>query len=290
MKNGKASWTAEVTAIFRTIESIRPEGERLIHDPFAVHFLRPTFRLIRKSPFLTRLCLWFAVERRFPGTTDTVTSRIRFVDDCLQKCLQSGIDQLVLLGAGYDSRAFRFEALRTKRVFEIDHPATQRRKKEIVVNIFGHLPGHVTFVPVDFENAQFMPKLYEAGYHSDLKTLFIWEGVCKYLTPGAVDRLLDMISANACNGSSIVFDYLFQSMVDGSSRSRLAEKMLDFQAKKGEPWIFGLPENDVERLMLEKGFSRVRNIQAAGLKRMYFNGMDRAEKLHPFWGLIHATV
>lgn len=290
MKTGKASWTAEITAVFRAVESIRPDGNRLLHDPYAMGFLRPAFRLILRIPPLARFALWLGIERRFPGATATITSRIRFVDDCLAGSLQDGIEQLVILGAGYDSRAYRFDTLRSRRVFEVDHPATQRLKKRKLAKIFGHLPGHVAFVPVDFEKEPFIPKLRGAGYRQDLKTLFIWEGVCKYLTAGAVGDLLAQVSANACKGSAIVFDYLFQSMVDKSSGSPLAEKILDFQAKKGEPFIFGLPEERTERMVMEKGFSNVRNVTAAGIKKMYFKGMARAEKLHPFWGLIHATI
>ena len=87
-----------------------------------------------------------------------------------------------------------------------------------------------------------------------------------------------------------VFDYLFQSMIDRSSGSKLAEKALNFQAKKGEPFIFGLPEESPERLIMEKGFSMVKNVTAAKLKKIYFDGATRGEKLHPFWGIINAIV
>jgi methyltransferase (TIGR00027 family) len=230
------------------------------------------------------------IDRRFPGATDTVVSRIRFVDDCLNACIKEGIEQLVILGAGYDSRAYRFNELKSKRVFEVDHPNTQRLKKKKVTKIFGCLPSYVKFVPVDFEKEKLMPKLSAAGYRINLKTLFIWEGVCKYLTPNAVNELLSVVSGNSCKGSSIVFDYLFQSMVDRSSGSKLAEKALDFQAKKGEPFIFGLPEKNPEHLIMSRGFTSVKNFTAAKIKRMYFSGMARAKNLHPFWGIIHATI
>lgn len=290
MRSGKASWTAEITAVFRATESIRPTQLRLFHDKYAANFLRPSFRLILKNRLLTKFALWLMIDRRFPGATDTVVSRIRFVDDCLKDCIKEGIEQLVILGAGYDSRAYRFNKLRSKRVFEVDHPNTQSLKKEKIIKIFGCLPNHVKFVPVDFEKEKLMPKLSAAGYRRDLKTLFIWEGVNKYLTPNAVNDLLSVVSGNSCGGSSIVFDYLFQSMVDRSSGSKLAEKALNFQAKKGEPFIFGLPEKNPEHIIMSRGFSLVKNFTAAKIKSLYFKGMARAKNLHPFWGIIHATV
>ena len=290
MKSGKASWTAEITAVFRAAESIRPSQRRLLTDSYATKFLRPSLRLILKNRFLTKFALWLAIERRFPGATDTIVSRIRFVDDCLKNCIKNGIEQLVILGAGYDSRAYRFKELKDKKVFEVDHPNTQNLKKRKITNIFGHLPDHVVFVSVDFEKDRLIPTLCEGGYSPNLKTLFIWEGVCKYLTPTAVNDILSTVSSNSSKGSSIVFDYLFQSMIDGSSGSKFTEKILNFQARKGEPYIFGLPEKNPEHLIMSKGFSLVKNVNAAKLKSMYFSGSARGKKLHPFWGIIHATL
>ncbi|MCP4146725.1 MAG: SAM-dependent methyltransferase, partial [bacterium] len=200
MIRGKASWTAEITAVFRASESIRTPQRRLLNDRYAINFLRPAFRLILKSRILTKFILWLAIDRRFPGATDMVVSRVRFVDDCLQNCINDGLEQLVVLGAGYDSRPYRFDQLKDKHIFEVDHPATQALKKRKIESIFGHLPGHVTFVPVDFENDKLMPGLSKAGYNPNLKTLFIWEGVCKYLTENAVNELLLTVSGNSCKG------------------------------------------------------------------------------------------
>jgi len=290
MKSGKASWTAELTAIFRATESIRPTQVRLFYDKYAAQFLRPSFRLILKNRLFSRFVLWLMIDRRFPGATDTIVSRIRFVDDCLKDCITEGVEQLVILGAGYDARAYRFNELKNKLVFEVDHPNTQKLKKNKILNIFGSLPHHIVYVPVDFEKDRLISKLTKAGYNQTLKTLFLWEGVCKYLTPNAVNELLTAVSGNSCRGSSIVFDYLFQSMIDRTSGSLLADRMLNFQAKKGEPYLFGLPENNPEQFILGKGFSKVKNVTAENIKNMYFNNDSREKKLHPFWGVIHATV
>ena len=156
--------------------------------------------------------------------------------------------------------------------------------------IFGGLPDHVAYVPVDFENDNLMNRLIGAGYKNDARTLFTWEAVSKYLTSGAVKDLLSAVSANSGKGSAIVFDYLFQSMVDGRSEGALAQKILAFQAKKGEPFIFGLPEKNPEQFVTVGGFSSVKNFSAERIKRMYVNRMSRAKDFHPFWGIIHATI
>ncbi len=178
MKNNKASWTAEITAIYRAAESIRPSEDRICYDCYAKDFLRTKYRLILKSRILTEIALWCAVERRFPGGVASTVVRIGFIDDCLKQCIDNGIEQLVILGAGYDSRAYRFDRLKEcARVFEVDHPATQKMKKSKVIRIFGALPDHVAYVPVDFENEKPDSKLLKSGYKDNMKTLFIWEGL-----------------------------------------------------------------------------------------------------------------
>lgn len=290
MIKGKASWTAEMTAVFRATESLRPIGQRLFEDRFATHFLRPWIRLLLKSRRLALFVLWLMVDRRFPGATDTIVSRIRCVDDCLKTAIKDGIEQVVILGAGYDSRAYRFARLKEIKVFEVDHPSTQHLKKEKVKRIFNALPGHVTYVAVDFEKEKMLPKLLNAGFVSNQKTLFIWEGVCKYLTKDAVNDLLSQVSSNACQGSCIVFDYLFESMINASSGTPLEKRILDFQLKKGEPFIFGLPEDNPEDRIKSIGFSNVKSTSAAKIKATYFRSINRAKNLHPFWGIIEATV
>ena len=194
MIRDKASWTAEITTVIRANESLRPIQNSLFQDKYAAEFLRPSFKLILKNQLITRFILWLMIDRRFPGAIDTVASRIRFIDDCLKNSIEEDIEQLVILGAGYDSRAYRFEKLKDINVFEIDHPNTQRLKKTKVIKIFGKLPAYVKYVPVDFEKEKIIPKLLNNGYNNSLKTMFIWEGVCKYLTKEAVSELLTAVS------------------------------------------------------------------------------------------------
>lgn len=290
MEMNKSSWTAEITATIRAVESLRKGSERILKDIYAYRFLHPAIRLLLKNSSIARFALWFVIDRRFPGAVDTLISRVRFVDDCLKKSIDDGIEQLVILGAGYDSRAYRFDGLKDKSVFEVDHPRTQAVKQGKLTEIFGRIPAHVTLVPVDFEKGNLMSKLNQAGYRKDFKTLFIWEAVCKYLTADAVDQLLTAVSTNASTGSRIVFDYLFESWINGSSGSEIANNMLDYHLRKGEPFIFGLPENNAEEVILSKGFNNVENISGTKIKKLYFESVERGRAFHPFWGIMQATV
>ena len=114
MKEGKLSWTAEIVAHDRAIESVKPEHQRICYDPLAVHFLSPRYRAIARSHLLARLAYRYRRERHNPGSAGEAVARTRFIDEYLKKCIDEGIRQLVILGAGYDSRAYRIEGLKGK--------------------------------------------------------------------------------------------------------------------------------------------------------------------------------
>jgi methyltransferase (TIGR00027 family) len=290
MKKEKASSSAEFVAVFRAIESMKSPNERVCVDPFAKCFIRPLFRFLLKSLFLSKSVLWFAAERRYPGAVGNLVARVRHIDDYLKSCIDDGIEQLVILGAGYDTRAYRFDGLKEQvNVFEVDHPVTQRVKVEKIKKVFGSLPHHVVYVPMDFEKESLNKGLSENGYDKALKTLFIWEGVTYYLPPKAVDDTLAFISKNSGKGSSVIFDYIFESVVNGTSGIEIAKKMFSYHAKN-EPWIFGIEYESVEGFLLERGFYKVKNVTSEFLKGIYFKGKNEKRKVYPFFGHVHATV
>src|SRR5512136_555844 len=151
MKEQKASSSAENVAALRAAESLKPEDERVCYDPLARHFLGIKYRVFSRSRFLIKLALDNA-ERQSPGSFGCLAGRTRYIDDCLKACIDDGIEQLVILGAGYDTRVYRFGELKEKvKVFEVDHPATQKVKIDKVSKMLGSLPGQVVYVSVDFE-------------------------------------------------------------------------------------------------------------------------------------------
>ena len=292
MKEGKESKTAENVAGFRALESFKPANERVLDDPYAVQFLSGIYTTIAKSRFLisSRLLVkimdWY-ISRFIPGGINFDVAKARYIEDYLNQCIEDGIEQLVLLGAGYDSKAFRFNALKEKvKVFEVDHPHSQRIKKEKVKRIFGYLPDYVIYVSVDFDNEKLDKKLFEGGYAENLKTLFIWEGVIYYLTAEAVNETLAFIAKNSGEGSSVIFDYTYESFIAG--RVKEAEKMIRKAAQLGEPLTFGIEEGTVEEFLGKRGFYQVEDMKAQSLDNIYFKGTNR--KSSPCWAVVHATV
>ncbi len=127
MKEGRASWTAELMAFFRAHESARPLRSRLFTDSLAPTFLSVP---LRGALLLARLPGGLAavqriIERRWGGPLGAAVCRTRFIDDALEAAIAAGLDQVVILGAGFDCRAYRIPCLAGTPVFEVDHPGTQ---------------------------------------------------------------------------------------------------------------------------------------------------------------------
>ena len=292
MKEEKPRVSAAPPAFFRALESTEPANQRVLYDPYAQQLLGGISKVLFNTRFLISGRLLhkivdLALSAVIPGGTNYVIVRARYVDDCLSQCIDDGIEQLVVLGAGYDSRAFRFTALKERvKVFEVDHPDSQRIKKEKVRKIFGYLPDHVIYVPVNFEKEKLDERLFASGYDKKSKTLFIWEGVTVYMTADAVDETLAFVADNSGEGSSIVFDYVHKSVLDG--RTKESGKMTGPIARIGEPFKFGIEEGTLEEFLRKRGFGEVEDVNAKLLEDSYLKNTNR--KVYPHYGIVHATV
>jgi methyltransferase (TIGR00027 family) len=286
MRKDQPSFTAAGIALARAIESTKPAGERVCYDPFARHFIGRLFF------YFLRLFVDIGYsEKRGPGVMGFLVARDRYIDDYLQSCLDDGLEQLVILGAGYDSRAYRFEKLKGQvKVFEVDHPATQQAKKEKLRKILGELPEHVVYVPVDFATETLEKRLYESGYDKRLKTLFIWQGVTYYLTPEAVDSTLAFVANHSGQGSSIIFDYMDTSLLNGTIKRGEVSGMRRYRRFTGEGLTFGIDEGTIEKFLHQRGFCQIKNVTTGCLKKAYFTGVNQKREVAPGYAIVAATV
>lgn len=246
MKHNKLSRTAVGIALCRAGESEKPESERICYDPYAKYFLPWFFSVFRRIPFFIkyRRKKW---RKRSPGMLEAVVARVRYMDDFLLDCIDNGLEQFVSLGAGFDTRPYRIDGLKSGiRIFEVDHPATQKVKMKKLKKILGAIPGHVKFVSVRFNSQDLGERLMAEGYDKTLKTLFIWEGVVMYLTPEAVDKTLSFVKNNSGSGSSIIFDYIPDSVVKGPDATTEGKILKENVQQKGEKLIFTIEPEDVE--------------------------------------------
>lgn len=293
MEKTGPSKMAEMIALHRVAESALPEGERICYDPYAVHFVdQETLRFARNNPEKTKATREH-YECLFPGLGNSIRARVRYFDDFVKASIDKGMEQLVILGAGYDTRAYRIEGLKGNgnekvKIFEVDHPVTQSVKVEKIREIFGSLPGNVTYVPLDFDVESLGQKLLEMGYDKSKKTLFTMEGLVMYIPPEAVDETLTFIAKNSGRGSAVLFDYFSDSVIEGTCEA--GKNIRDYAKKAGEPIQFGIKEGMAESLLTGHGFSGVENVTSEDYKRAYFHGVNKDRKVSNLLSIVHAVM
>ncbi|MDD5368765.1 MAG: SAM-dependent methyltransferase [Anaerolineaceae bacterium] len=285
MRKNQSSLTAAGIAIARAVESEKPADERICYDPYARQFV-PAWMYFVLGFFIK--CGY--AEWRGPGVNGFLVARDRYMDDVLQSYLDKGLQQLVILGAGYDSRIYRFDLTGRVKTFEVDHPATQLDKLARLRTIFGEVPGHVCYVPVDFNTQTLEGCLLEAGYEPKLKTLFIWQGVTMYLNPESVDATLAFVVKQSAPGSAIIFDYVYKAVLDGVQKQIEIGNLRRYRFMTGEGLTFGITENAIEAFLKERGFREVQDINANDLKAAYFTGKRAKRKVAGGYGIVIGKV
>ncbi len=173
----------------------------------------------------------WAVRATSVGLIDHMVLRTKAIDAHLASALQSGIDQLVILGAGLDARAWRLPALENTTVFEIDHPATQQYKQKRIGRRTAR--ADIRYVAVDFEKERFSEGLERAGFRSTDRSVWIWEGVAMYLPLGAIHDTLQQLTSLAAAGSELAMTYRVPDMLPFGAFGRAAIPVM-FKAA-GEP-------------------------------------------------------
>ena len=290
MEDKKASRSAGVIAAHRAFESSKDPDERVCYDPFARLFLPSGYTVIGKYEVPEKAALDI-FKNLVPGFHEFFIARTKYIDDCLKESIKDGLEQLVILGAGYDSRAYRFTELKEGiKVFEVDHPATQDIKKEKLHEIFQVLPDHVTYIPVDFHKENFQTILSANGYDRHLKTLFIWEGVSMYLQPEAVDETLLFVSQNTAKGSRLIFDYTYREVVSGTYDRKEAKEWLNVAKKSNEPLLFGIGTGELEQFLTERGFCNIINATSEYFNSNYFVGINKGRQSTPILSIAHAEI
>lgn len=286
--------TAEAAAALRAAGS--SARDELVRGPdrVAARFVESAPRLtcMVKVPVLRRLAPW-AAERLLPGSYWYEMARVKHMDGVLRKEVAAGTQQLVILGAGFDSRAYRFaDRLAGIPTFEVDHPATASVKRARVRRIFGALPRHVRYVDVDLSvDGQLEERLPAAGYRRDLRTLVIWSGVTPYIPAAAVDAVLAWVARGAAPGSSIVFDYAYREAIEGSGFFYGAAQLRQRVAEAGEPLRFGLERDKIAEFLTERGLELLSDLGPDELERSYLVRRERlAGRPYGFVAIAHARV
>jgi methyltransferase (TIGR00027 family) len=257
MRDDSPSRTAAFVAAARHLGQLLPDSVRLVDDPYGAAFVSPQIaswidqrvdklRPLATAPGIAQWILYMQV-------------RTRVIDDALREFLASGGNQLVLLGAGFDCRALRLPELGSARVLEVDHPATQARKRSVLARLGATSPAE--YVTWDFE-ARAMEDLTdvldEAGLDLGAPVFTIWEGVTMYLNEPAIDASLRAIRSWSAPGSQLAMTYFAKSRL--TKPTLLTRAMMAVVATFGEPWKFGWVPEELPAYLEARDFSLVRDV------------------------------
>ncbi len=239
----------------------------------------------------TRQLVVRAANRRLPGAYTYEIMRAKFIDEVVLDATAAGLDELILLGAGLDSRPYRLaEQLHGVRVIEVDHPASQASKRARLRRLLGRDPNHVTFVAIDFTHDNLAEALDAAGHERSARTLFVWSGVSPYLPEDAVAEVLSFVGGHANPRTSIVFDACWAGVIDGSREYFGAAELRKAVAETGEPLRWGIPEGRVQETLSRFGLKAERSLDGEEGRAAYLKRSDGTlhDQTYGFGILVHA--
>ncbi|HEX4826290.1 MAG TPA: SAM-dependent methyltransferase [Candidatus Polarisedimenticolaceae bacterium] len=263
LKEGRASRTASRVAFRRAAHQVL-DAPLVFSDPLALRILsRDAVDALRQHPHRVGNGRYDKMMRAF------LVVRSRIADDVITAQIAKGVRQVVILGAGLDTFAYR-HGIADVRVFEIDHPATQAWKRRRLADAGIAIPETLTFVPVDFAERNLRDALSSSGVDFGAATVFSWLGVSMYLEAAAVWTTLCDVAAATAPGGGVVFDYVVPApQLDW--RSRIGLWLLERRVRRaGEPFRSFLDPGALTRGMHELGFSTIEDLDGAALNARYF--------------------
>ncbi|WP_205873420.1 class I SAM-dependent methyltransferase [Mycobacterium camsae] len=261
-----ASLTAQVNAAQRAAESMRPPDRRLIDDPQSRYFVEhPALRAVLSHPWSADAALR-VFDRVWGGLHAHIALRVRYADDAYAAAIQAGVDQLVLLGAGFDTSSLRI-ADAALTVFEVDAPATQAHKRPVVERLASH--AQTVWVPCDFERDRLYDRLLDAGFDPARPSLISWLGVSMYLTHDAIDATLSDLTQLCAPGSRLVVDYIRDGVVAVRAPWPGANRITRLVARRGEPYRSDFTERELDAVLVAHGFQPAEHLGVAALLSRY---------------------
>jgi methyltransferase (TIGR00027 family) len=255
MRQDRPSETAYRCAVARARHQVCDSG-RILDDPIALKILDAS----KAEEIQSGVDQGNRLER---AMRLALAARSRIAEDELHLAIERGIRQYVILGAGFDTFAYRNPYPPSQlRVFEADHPSTQAWKRDRLTDSKIPLPASLTFTSVDFETQALAERLAKTGFRLDQPAFFSWLGVTVYLTRDAVMATMKHIAGTMCKGSTVIFDYILHPSELSSFERMLTAGLSWRYARLGEPWKSSFRPDELVRDLTALGYSRVEDIGA----------------------------
>ncbi|MFL0248188.1 class I SAM-dependent methyltransferase [Candidatus Clostridium stratigraminis] len=288
MENKESYKTAYAAAYARLLEQYQPKEIRLFEDPLVKDFFGKTIYCLLQNSIMRRV-LTFMYNSSSIGLMGLQICRTKFIDDILKETLDNGIKQLVILGAGFDTRAFRISGINSIKVYEVDLPFIQDKKKSILKKHLGELPDNIIFTPIDF-NIHTLDKVLENnGLDFSEPIVFIWEGVTQYITEEAVKNTLKFISKVSI-GSVVLFSYILKEVIDRTSNSVDTDFLTNYLAMSGKKWCFGLNSAEASDFLNQYNLKILKDVGASYYKENYLIPIGRNIPVSEIERIIYAKI
>jgi methyltransferase (TIGR00027 family) len=259
MLSGQFSRTALGAAGHRAAHQVL-EGGRIFADPLALPILGEDAQAILAEARENS-------ARR--GLRFFIAARSRIAEEAARQAIEEGARQIVVLGAGLDTFAYRLEGKDGLRVFEVDHPATQAEKRRRLAAAGIAPPAHLTFAPCDFEHAELGDSLHAVGFNPNRRAFFLWLGVVPYLTEKAIFATLGFIAK--LPGGEVVFDYAnpVETIADPASRE-LHQRLSQRVAAAGEAFRSYFETPVLREKLRALGFGEIEDLGPNKIAARYF--------------------
>jgi len=287
--------TAQGVAKQRLIESLAKPDKRVIYDSYAKNFVLGA-SIIKLMGH--KFSVWLG-EKIVPGLHEHLISRTRFIDDLIEKTTLDKLEQYVILGAGYDSRAHRLKLPSGLKIFEVDQPEVQEIKRSKLPDEIANAEN-VTYVSIDFNYQSLKEQLLNAGFDQSKSTIFTLEGVSQYITREALNSTLSELALLTPNSNATFFmSYVNKLFIEdpeacfgmGYSKPEKAVKFItNGAAKVGEPWISFYSSREIEDLLSQNSFTLIENKTLADLNSKYFTPVGRTIPENYIFKIEHFVV
>ncbi|WP_213989750.1 SAM-dependent methyltransferase [Sodalis sp. dw_96] len=208
------------------------------------------------------------------GIYEYVVARTRYIDN-LFSTLPAGTSHVFILGAGYDSRGFRFqETLKSCLVYECDHPDMQTHKRRLLENINIDYPANVKFVPIDFSNNSFDEWIKSLDLKPKNSCFFLLEGLTMYLSPQQMKSILHTVSQVAAGQCRLFFDYAYAEVIRGEYGGYNEAECIAEVRTVGEPWKFGIEKSALAEFLQPYRLAVVDEMTSRDIEHSQFTDQD----------------
>ncbi len=285
----KSSRIAAYTCVSRAASFYEVSPYYKSNDYIAPKLLPKFIHVLIKSKKIRSLLL----KKLAPmGIYEYVIARTKLIDEIFANAIAKDYHQILILGAGFDSRGIRLvDGNEKTSIFELDIHTTMTDKlkqyKKRNIN-----PGEVIYVEIDFDNEKIEDKLKMAGFRDNEKTLYILEGITMYLTESTINEDFKFISESAGEGSEVIFDFIYKSVLEEKNLFYGEQEIYQNVKKAGEGWSFGIQKEEIKNFLQKHGLELINLMDSIKLEKKYFqdDANNIVGKINGTHCIIHAKI